>query len=181
MNITYFVHSITTDNEKGLATGWLPGELSEEGIRRAKDVGERLAEQQFDAVFSSDLQRAITSTELFFANRIPVFLDWRLRECNYGTLDGQPAENFKKNREAEYISTPFPDGESYRDVELRMRSFLKDAASIFPDGNIAIVAHQAPQLALEVITNSIPWKQAIADDWRKTGNWQLGWQYVARS
>lgn len=62
-----------------------------------------------------------------------------------------------------------------------MRSFLKDAASIFPDGNIAIVAHQAPQLALEVITNSIPWKQAIADDWRKTGNWQLGWQYVARS
>lgn len=75
MNITYFVHSITTDNEKGLATGWLPGELSEEGIRRAKDVGERLAEQQFDAVFSSDLQRAITSTELFFANRIPVFLD----------------------------------------------------------------------------------------------------------
>lgn len=41
MTITYFVHSITTDNEKGLATGWLPGELA----------------------------RAVHSTELFFSSK----------------------------------------------------------------------------------------------------------------
>lgn len=178
MIITYFVHSITNDNEKGLATGWLPGELSAEGIKRARAVGEQLRDQRFDAVFSSDLARAIHSTELFFDGRLPVFLDWRLRECNYGNLDGQPAARFKKNRESEYIDIPYPGGESYQDVETRIRSFLADVLRLYPDGHIAVVAHQAPQLALEVIANNQTWPQAVAEDWRKTGSWQLGWQYA---
>ncbi|MDX2776604.1 histidine phosphatase family protein [Streptomyces caniscabiei] len=177
MKITYFVHSITKDNEKGLATGWLPGELSHEGIKRARDVSQQIQDLQFDAVFSSDLRRAVHSAQLFFGDRFPTFLDWRLRECNYGDLDGTSAADFKKNREAEYIDTSYPSGESYKDVELRLRSFLADAAQLFPNGHIAIVAHQAPQLALEVIANGKPWQQAVADDWRRTGNWQPGWQY----
>ena len=42
MKITYFVHSITNDNEKGLATGWMQGELSNEGAKRAKSLSEDL-------------------------------------------------------------------------------------------------------------------------------------------
>jgi len=34
--ITYYVHSVTTDNEQGLATGWIPGELSARGIELAE-------------------------------------------------------------------------------------------------------------------------------------------------
>ena len=37
VKITYFVHVTTTDNEQDLATGWLPGELSELGVKQAKD------------------------------------------------------------------------------------------------------------------------------------------------
>lgn len=180
MKITYFVHSITTDNEAGLATGWLQGELSEEGIMRAKTLAEDLRTHEFDAVFCSDLQRAVVSTELFFDGRLPVFVDWRLRECNYGNLDGQPAKRFKKDREQEYIDIPYPGGESYRDVEQRMRSFLSDVSRIFGDKHIAIVAHQAPQLALDVIVGGKAWSQAIAEDWRKTGAWQAGWEYETR-
>lgn len=178
MKITYFVHSITTDNEQGLATGWLHGELSDEGVRRAEELGQQLAGRQFDAVFSSDLRRAVHSAELFFNNRLPTFIDWRLRECNYGDFDGQSAGQFKKDREAAYITEPYANGESYRDVERRMRSFLKDAADLFPDGHIAIVAHQAPQLALDVILQGKTWKQAIAEDWRKIKAWQAGWEYT---
>lgn len=180
MKITYFVHSITTDNEKGLATGWLQGELSEEGVKRARELGRQLADQQFDAVFSSDLRRAVHSTELFFNGRLPRFLDWRLRECNYGDFDGQPASEFKKDREEAYITKPYTNGESYRDVEQRMRNFLKDAAGLFPDGHIAIVAHQAPQLALDVILKGKTWEQAIAEDWRKAKAWQAGWEYTMK-
>ena len=43
---------------------------------------------------------------------------------------------------------------------------------------IGIVAHRAPQLALEVITKNITWKEAIKNDWRKTGDWQPGWEYI---
>lgn len=178
MKITYFVHSITTDNEAGLATGWLPGELSGEGVRRAEALASELQERQFDAVFCSDLKRAVDSAELFFGGKFPVFLDWRLRECNYGLLDGLPARDFKKNREQAYIEAPYDGGESYHDVERRIRSFLVDALELFADKHIAIVAHQAPQLALDVITCDQTWEEAIEADWRKTGAWQAGWEYA---
>lgn len=177
MKITYFVHSITTDNKAGLATGWLPGELSPEGVRRAKGLADELQSRQFDAVFCSDLQRAMDSAELFFNGKFPVFIDWRLRECNYGELDGTPQREFKKDREQEYIDTPYAGGESYRDVEKRLRSFVSDATTLYGDGHIAIVAHQAPQLALDVILKGQTWQEAIEVDWRKTGAWQAGWEY----
>ena len=43
---------------------------------------------------------------------------------------------------------------------------------------IGIVAHRAPQLALEVITKGITWEEANKNDWRKTGDWQPGWDYT---
>lgn len=177
MKITYFVHSITTDNEAGLATGWLQGELSTEGIKRAKGLAEDLRSRGFDAVFCSDLKRAMDSTELFFGGELPVFIDWRLRECNYGDLDGHPAKEFKKDREQEYVDAPYAGGESYKDVEKRMRSFLADVSELFADKHIAIVSHQAPQLALDVLIKGQTWQQAIDSDWRKTGAWQAGWEY----
>ena len=176
--ITYFVHSITEDNEKGLATGWLPGRLSAEGVKRAHDMRDQLKNTHFDGVFCSDLTRAVHSAELFFEAKFPVFVDWRLRECNYGKMDGLPAVDFKKNREREYITSAFEGGESYRDVERRMRSFIADISAIFPEKHIAIVAHQAPQLALEVLLNGKTWEDAIEGDWRRTGAFQPGWHYT---
>ena len=45
---------------------------------------------------------------------------------------------------------------------------------------IAIVAHRAPQLALEVITKNISWEEALENDWRKTKSWQPGWEYIIK-
>ncbi len=170
------MHSITEDNENGLATGWMQGKLSEEGIKRALSLREDLSYRDFDAVFCSDLERAIQSTDLFFDNKFPIFLDWRLRECNYGECDGKPAVEFKKDREQEYILKPYPLGENYKDVEGRIKSFLDDL-NTFNYSHIAIVAHQAPQLALDVLLNNHTWEEAISNDWRKTKSWQPGWEY----
>ncbi|MCX6729353.1 MAG: histidine phosphatase family protein [Candidatus Saccharibacteria bacterium] len=178
MKITYFVHSITKDNENGIATGWLDSSLSAEGIRRAEDLHERIKHRTFDAIYTSDLKRAIESADIFFGKHIPKNVDQRLRECNYGSFDGKPVLDFKKGREQEYIDIPYPDGESYLDVEVRIKDFLNDAAKKYPNGHIAIVAHQAPQLALEVLLNHKTWKQSIETDWRKTQAWQPGWEYT---
>ena len=51
VKITYFVHGTTTDNEQDLATGWSPGELSELGIKQAKELGKLVSEKNFDVVF----------------------------------------------------------------------------------------------------------------------------------
>jgi broad specificity phosphatase PhoE len=41
LEIVYETHSMTTDNEEGIATGWLPGRLSKAGRSHARALGER--------------------------------------------------------------------------------------------------------------------------------------------
>ncbi|HEV7454109.1 MAG TPA: histidine phosphatase family protein [Candidatus Saccharimonadales bacterium] len=176
VTITYFVHGTTTDNEEDLATGWLPGELSEKGIEQAKQLGVQAAGKQFEVVFCSDLKRAVDSAQLGFGETYTVIQDDRLREINYGDLNGMPT-TFKDNL-IDYIDSPFPNGESYRDVENRMESFCTFLKALYDGRQVAIVAHQAPQLALEVILNGKAWPQAFGEDWRRTGKWQPGWTYV---
>lgn len=176
VNITYFVHGTTIDNEQDLATGWLPGELSDKGKEQARQLGQQVSDKHFDVVFCSDLKRAIDSAELGFGNKYKVIQDERLRECNYGDMNGKPASTFK-DKMADYVDTPFPNGESYKDAEARLRSFVDYLRSNFDGQHVAIVAHQAPQLALDVVLKGKTWQQAIDEDWRKTKAWQPGWGY----
>lgn len=179
VTITYFVHGTTTDNEHDLATGWLPGELSETGKQQAKALGGMVTDRHFDAVFCSDLQRAIDSAELGFGDNYEIIQDDRLRECNYGDLNGTSASAFK-NRMEDFIDTPFPNGESYKDVEARLQSFVDFLKENYDGKHIAIVAHQGPQLALDVILRNKTWQEAINEDWRKVKAWKPGWEYTVQ-
>jgi alpha-ribazole phosphatase/probable phosphoglycerate mutase len=176
LHITYFVHGTTTDNENGIATGQLPGELSKLGVEQAKKLGQLVKDKKFDAVFCADLKRAVDSAKLVFGDKCEIIQDKRLREINYGDWNGK--KNDFKDDLADYIDKPFPNGESYKDVEKRMREFLRTVSRDYNNKHVAFVAHQAPQLALEVICNSKSWNEAIAEDWRKVGEWQAGWEYI---
>ena len=79
-----------------------------------------------------------------------------------------------------YINTPFPNGESYKDVEKRIADFLKFLKNNYSNKHIAIVAHQAPQLALDVLLEDKTWPQAIQEDWRHEKAWKAGWDYTLR-
>ena len=67
-----------------------------------------------------------------------------------------------------------------KDVDKRINSFINDIKKEYAGKSIAIVAHRAPQLALEVLTKNITWKEAIEKDWRKTGDWKPGWKYIIK-
>ncbi len=176
VSITYFVHGTTTDNETGRATGWLPGELSEVGIEQAKELGHLVSDQTFDAIFCSDLKRAVDSAEFGFGITYDITPDPRLRECNYGDKNGT-AYDFENNLK-DFIDQPFPNGECYKDVEKRMADFLVVLKEHVEGKHIAIVAHQAPQLALDVLLRGKSWEEAIDEDWRKTKSWKPGWEYT---
>jgi len=177
IKITYFVHGTTIDNEKELATGWMPGELSKLGIKQARELGGLVARRKFDVVFCSDLKRAVDSTNIVFGDRYKIIFDKRLREINYGGFARKPEKEFKQHLE-KYVDESFPQGESYKGVEQRMAEFLKFVKEDYDGKQIAIMGHQAPQLALEVLLNNKTWRQAIDSDWRKTKSWQPGWEYV---
>ncbi|MDD4333519.1 MAG: class I tRNA ligase family protein [Patescibacteria group bacterium] len=174
-HITYFVHGTTTDNEKEIATGWLDGELSDLGKKQAIELGEKIQEQKFDVVICSDLKRAVDSAKLMFGEKYEIITDKRLREANYGDYNGKK-HSFKNNL-TDYISQSFTNGENYFDVQKRITEFLSEAMDKYAGKKIAIVAHQAPQLALEVVLKGKSWAEAMNEDWRRKKAWQPGWNY----
>jgi fused signal recognition particle receptor len=176
VKITYYVHGTTTDNEEHLATGHAPGELSELGKEQAENLKEFAKDKKFDVVFCSDLKRAIDSAELGFKDKYRIIQDARLREADYGDLTQKPCSEFKQDM-PKYVEKQFPNGESYIDVEIRIAEFLNHLYDKYYGKHIAIVAHQAPQLALDVLLRRRTWNQAIAEDWRLKKAWQPGWEY----
>jgi broad specificity phosphatase PhoE len=178
IKITYFVHGTTTDNEQGISSGWKDVELSELGIKQSEELREKTKDKKFDVVFTSDLQRAINSAEITWGDRDKIISDKRLRECNYGKLNGAASSIVEPMQEEECIENRFPEGESYEDVKARMADFLDFLKKNYDGKHVAIVAHKAPQLALDVLVKGKTWKQALAEDWRKTKSWQAGWEYT---
>ncbi|HLE49711.1 MAG TPA: histidine phosphatase family protein [Patescibacteria group bacterium] len=176
VKITYFVHGTTTDNEKGISSGWFNVDLSEKGIKQSVDLKDQTKDKKFDIVFCSDLIRAVHSAELTFKGIVPIITDARLRECNYGEYNAKPSELVEPMQE-ENITKRFPAGESYEDVKTRITDFLEFLRKNYDGKSVAIVAHKAPQLALDVLLKGKTWEQAFADDWRKRKAWQPGWEY----
>lgn len=174
--IIYFVHGTTTDNASKLCSGWKEAMLNELGREQAKNLGEVIKEKEikFDVIFTSDLKRAIESSNIAFPEYEKA-TDSRLREYNYGDLDGEHKSLVVYE---EHINEKFPNGESLKEVETRMGKFIEFLKQNYSGKTIGIVAHRAPQLALEVITKNITWEEAIKNDWRNTGNWQPGWEYI---
>lgn len=170
--IVYFVHGTTYDNATKKCSGWKQTELNELGKEQAINLGKNTI-YKFDLLFTSDLVRAEETARLAFPE-FDAISDKRLRECNYGDYDGKDKKLVVYEN---HINDPFPNGESLMDVENRMRDFLKYINEQYKGNTIGIIAHRAPQLALEVITKHISWEDANKDDWRKKGDWNPGWIY----
>ena len=175
VRVIYFVHGTTTDNAEHKSTGWIPGELTEKGIQQSLDLKEQINLDEIDLVISSDLKRAIDSADYTFKGLKEIYHDERIRECNYGDLNGQDASLVIYEN---HVTESFPNGEALIDVENRVRDFCNYLKANFDGKTVAIVAHKAPQFAFEVITKGITWKEAIEKDWRKTKSWQPGWEYI---
>ena len=177
VRITYFVHGTTTDNEKDISSGWSDVELSELGIQQSKELADKTRDKKFDAVFTSDLKRAVDSANITWGGKHKIIQDKRLRECNYGDYNAKPSKVVDPLQEKS-IDTPMPNGESYEMVKERIKGFLDDLKKDYEGKHIAIVAHKAPQLVLDVLLKGMTWEEAFESDWRKTKSWQPGWDYT---
>jgi 2,3-bisphosphoglycerate-dependent phosphoglycerate mutase len=87
-------HGESIWNKEGRFTGWTDVDLSEKGIREARETGRILREQgySFDIAFTSVLKRAIRTLWIVLDEIdlmwIPVHNSWRLNERHYGALQG---------------------------------------------------------------------------------------------
>jgi broad specificity phosphatase PhoE len=175
LDLVYETHSISTDNEHGIATGWLPGELSEEGRRLAGALGRRRRDDGIACVFTSDLRRAVETAEIAFdGTGIEIRQDARLRECNYGDLNGAPVGELEPR--GRFVDEPFPGGESYRDCVEKMRDLLVDLAREFDGKRVLVIAHSAQRWALRHLLEGVPLEVLVDAPFE----WQEGWEYVVQ-
>ncbi len=173
IEIVYETHSTTLDNERGFATGWNQGELSETGREQARELGARHANRPIDVVYSSDLKRATKTAEIALGGLgIEIRHDARLRECNFGEWNGAPVEQVHADRRR-FIDERHPNGESYRDVIDRMREFLDELARD-SSSSVVLISHRAPWYAMEHLLNGVALEQVVVS----TFEWQPGWRYV---
>jgi len=180
VEIIYFVHGSTPDNENDIRTGWADDKgLSELGKQQVRDLKQAIADQikSFDVVYSSDFNRARQTAELVFGDTHKIIYDQRLRECDYGALNGLGQSKFNPD-EKYYIDQNFPDGENCYDIEKRIKNFIEEVKQKYIGKKIAVISHKYPQLAFEVITNNKTWPQAFNQDWRHQKDWQPGWRYT---
>lgn len=173
IKLVYETHATTTDNEAGIATGWLPGRLSEAGRTNARELGARRRNDGIAVVYVSDLERALETVRIAFAgDPTPVIAEPRLRECNYGRFNGMARAQLEAER-AQHVHLPWPGGESYLTVVARTRAFLIDLADRWDGSRVLLVGHSANRWAIDHLVLGRDLADLLVADFA----WQPGWEY----
>jgi 2,3-bisphosphoglycerate-dependent phosphoglycerate mutase len=174
IQIVFETHSRTDDNDRGIATGWNPGRLSDQGRALARELGRRRRTDGISTVFTSDLGRAIeTAAVAFDGAAMPILHDWRLRECDYGDRNGMSAAELHANKH-EYLDTPYPGGESWREAVARASRFFGDLPLRWTGHRVLVIGHVATKWALDNHLNGTSLEELINADF----DWREGWEYT---
>lgn len=146
-----FRHAETTDNSRGIFSGWRDAGLTLKGLSQAQEIAEQLKRDKIDYAFTSHLKRASKTLEIVLEKHpaIPVFTDDRLIERCYGLLQGKSKRKVAKERPEWFAKIhrgydfPPPEGESLKMVENRTLPFLVQLEEWLRQnpGNVAISCH----------------------------------------
>lgn len=174
LKITYVTHATSLDNEARVASGHYDVDLSSLGEAQAAEMGARMADVAFDAIYHSDQLRAMRTAEIAFAtSEIPRHISTALRECDYGDLTRQPNQVINQTRH-HYVTKPYPNGQGYAETTDRLYELLKDIAAKYgPDADILIIGNRAVQYGLEHLCHQTPLVEAV----QVKLAWQPSWHY----
>ena len=161
-------HGQTLSNRLGLIQGRSDVDLSDEGIKQAEELSEKLKAEPFDKAYSSELIRAKRTAEIILDGRnIKLDLDPRLNEIDQGEWTNKSGRELYKSLERyrTWATRPLeahpPGGETFLQVAERAASFLREfrgeyALAVAHGGLIAVMRSIAGQAHLEKAWSLIP-------------------------
>ena len=155
-------------------------DLSDTGQAQARALGRHLASLPTDerptVVLSSPFVRARRTADLAVeALDLPVRLDERLRERDFGAFDGMtgagireqyPEEAGRRRLLGKFYYRP-PGGESWADVALRIRSVLSTESHLLDGERVLFVAHQAVIMVFRYVLDGLDEQQLMELDKRE--------------
>ena len=152
MKLFIIRHGETTFNKRNIVQGHIDTSLSRTGKEQAKKISKKLLQQNIDIIYCSDLKRCKQTIEPFLKLKksIPIHYTKELREMNFGIFEGKPGEKMKEwIKETRFsFSSKFPKGESNKDLEKRISSFLKKLIKKEKGKNILLSTHGLTKKAL---------------------------------
>lgn len=129
-------HGETEENKQHIIQSHLPGTLSAEGIEQAEKLAERLAEENIDIIFSSDLARAADTTKIIakYHPAAEIIYTEELREGDAGDFTG------KTDAEVDWSNRP-ANAETTQQMRERISHLLKKVYENHPHKNVVFVGH----------------------------------------
>ncbi len=145
-------HGITEFNSARRFAGYSDVELSAAGYRQVERLRDRLVDDKIDAVYSSDLRRALVTAEIISSgHKMDIATRPELREVNYGNVEGLTFEEISRlyPEIAESLTNfslrlRFPGGEGFEEFIERTSKFLDKLKRHTPSQTILIVSHSGP-------------------------------------
>lgn len=154
MKLYILRHGETDANAQGIVQGWLDTELNAKGVAQATLAAHDF-DKPIDAIYSSDLKRAVRTAEEF-RNRYkttPYFQDARIRERNFGDAAGTHRDdhNWEQFWSVEDRST-IANAEIINDFTKRVADFLEELKAK-PYTSVLIVTHGGVLNRIQTIIN----------------------------
>jgi len=171
-------HGESEGNKNGRYNGQLNLPLSDIGKSQAEKTAEFLDKFKIDVIYSSDLSRAY-DTALATSKRqnIPIISSKEIREIFGGKFEGLEYAKIKDIYPEEYNSwindmanCQCPDGESVKDVYLRVSNKISDIVLNNKEKTVLIVTHGLPLR----IMSTVWYKKSLSEirdfEWMKNAS-----------
>ena len=146
MRLTLIRHGQSVGNEQGIIQGQKDYPLTNQGVQEANILGEWLANESIDAIYSSDLIRAYdTAKEIAKHHDLPIYKTSMLREVNFGRFEGLTwAEVEKQYPEyvgVDWYTSGLPDVEQINDLYKRASELLLELLQKHQGERVVAVCH----------------------------------------
>lgn len=142
MELYVIRHGRVPSNDLGIISGSNDEQLTDVGVKQAESMRERLKNLDFDALYSSNVKRAIQTAEIVNSWGLEINLDKRLAEREPGSLIGKSRKEIDKRLWNSLEVDRTPEGaETLKAGLIRTKKFLGMICDKYQDGRVLIVTH----------------------------------------
>ncbi len=144
--VLYLVrHGETVDNANQIMQGQTQGELNENGLRQARELGEQWKNREIDVVIASDLRRSVDTAAIIAApHGLEVVMTPLLRERDWGGFTGRYIPSLKNE--------VWPDDiETLENLLSRAGEFIAYVKKTFPGKKVLAVGHGIINKAIQAV------------------------------
>ena len=131
--------------------------LAEEGKKAAEELQSLVSTLGIDIVFASPLSRAIDTAKIITNGEIPINIDDRLMERDWGMNEGMVVDEIDQIDCWDVILNTNVQGiERVQDFMSRISDFIEDIKVKYSDKKVLVVAHSAVLRVIHYLLGTIP-------------------------